>query len=199
MSLRNLLSVTLALCLMAGLLWHSTAGLSAFTYETLRQTQAVRQQPPVSDWQLQDDQGNLVRLSDWDDQVLLVSFIFTRCTSVCGALGVRYRQLQGAMEAAGSSRVRLLSVSIDPAHDTPERLAEYRSRFGGERTSWTIARPSDERTLSTLISETGLRVIPDRTGGFAHSDSLHWIRNGHLVRISAWTDPALEDLLTDAG
>jgi protein SCO1/2 len=199
MSLRTLLSVTLALCLMAGLLWHSTAGLSAFTYETLRQTQAVRQQPPVSDWQLQDDQGNLVRLSDWDDQVLLVSFIFTRCTSVCGALGVRYRQLQRAMEAAGSSRVRLLSVSIDPAHDTPERLAEYRSRFGGERTSWTIARPSDERTLSTLISETGLRVIPDRTGGFAHSDSLHWIRNGHLVRISAWTDPALEDLLTDAG
>ncbi|NEV64562.1 SCO family protein [Thiorhodococcus minor] len=199
MSSRTALSMALALCLVGGLLWQRTAGFSAFTYETWRQSQVVRQRPPVSDWRLQDDQGKVVRLSDWGEQVLLVSFIFTRCTSVCGALGVRYRQLQRAMEATGSKRVRLLSVSIDPAHDTPERLAEYRSRFGGARTSWTIARPADEQTLSTLISETGLRVIPDRTGGFAHSDSLHWIRDGRLVRISAWTDPALEGLLTDAG
>ncbi|MGB5835157.1 MAG: SCO family protein [Thiohalocapsa sp.] len=199
MSPRTALSMALALCLMAGLLWQRTAGLSAFTYETWRQAQAVSQRPPVSDWRLQDDQGNLVRLSDWDDQALLVGFIFTRCTSVCMALGGRYGQLQRAMEAAGSNSVRLLSVSIDPTYDTPERLAEYRSRFGGTRASWTVARPADEETLSTLIRETGLRVIPDPTGGFAHSDSLHWIRNGRLVRISAWTDPALEDLLTDAG
>jgi len=199
MSSRTALSMALALCLMSGLLWQRTAGFSAFTYETLRQTQAVRQQPPVSDWQLQDDQGDLVRLSDWDDQVLLVNFIFTRCTSVCMPLGARYGQLERAMQAAGSNSVRLLSVSIDPAHDTPERLAEYRSRFGGARTSWTIARPADEQTLSTLISETGLRVIPDPIGGFAHSDSLHWIRDGRLVRISAWTDPELEGLLTNGG
>lgn len=199
MSPRTLLSMTVALCLMAGLLWQRTAGFSAFTYETLRQAEAVRQRPPVSDWPLQDDQGHRVRLSDWDDQVLLVGFIFTRCTSVCGALGTRYRQLQRAMEATGSNRVRLLSVSIDPAYDTPERLAEYRSRFGGTPGSWTVARPADAQTLSTLIRETGLRVIPDRTGGFAHSDSLHWIRDGHLVRISAWTDPKLEGLLTDDG
>jgi len=114
-----------------------------------------------------------LRLSDLHEPVLLVGLIFTRCTSVCQALGVRYRQLQGAMQAAGSNRVRLLSISVDPAYDTPERLAAYQRRFGGARSSWTVARPIDERTLSILIRATGLLVIPERAGGFSHSDSLH--------------------------
>jgi len=148
---------------------------------------------------LQDAQGDFVRLSDWRDQTLLVGFIYTRCPSVCVALGSRYQQLQRTLQANTSTDVHLLSISIDPDWDTPARLAAYRRRHGGLRASWTVARPADAQVLDDLIQETGLRVIPDQFGGFSHSESLHWIRNGQLLRISDWRDPELEKLIANGG
>jgi protein SCO1/2 len=199
MSARSAIGIVLAGCLVTALLWQRTAGFSAFTYETWRRVEVAREAAPVSDWRLQDDQGDFVRLSDWRDQTLLVGFIFTRCPSVCVALGSRYRQLQGTLQANTSTDVHLLSISIDPDWDTPARLAEYRRRHAGLQASWTVARPADAQVLDDMIRETGLRVIPDRHGGFSHSESLHWIRDGRLLRISDWRDPELEKLIADGG
>lgn len=199
MSARTAIGIALAGCLVTALLWERTAGFSAFTYETWRRVEVAREAAPVSDWRLQDAEGDFVRLSDWRDQTLLVGFIFTRCPSVCVALGSRYRQLQGTLQASNLTDVHLLSISIDPDWDTPARLAEYRRRHAGLKASWTVARPADAQVLDDLIRETGLRVIPDRFGGFSHSESLHWIREGQLLRISDWRDPELEKLITDGG
>jgi len=199
-SARTAIGIVLAGCLVTALLWQRTAGFSAFTYETWRRVEVAREATPVSDWRLQDAQGDFVRLSDWGNQTLLVGFIFTRCPSVCVAIGSRYRQLQRTLQANPTTDVHLLSISIDPDHDTPARLAEYRRRHAGQRASWTVARPADAEVLDDIIRETGLRVIPDRFGGFSHSDSLHWIRDGQLLRISDWYDPELEEkLITDGG
>ncbi len=196
---RSAIGIVLAGSLVTALLWERTAGFSAFTYETLRRVEVAREPAPVSDWRLQDAQGDLVRLSDWRDQTLLVGFIYTQCPSFCVALGSRYEQLQRVLQTGTASDVRLLSISIDPEQDTPARLAAYRRRHGGLQASWTVARPADAQVLDDLIRETGLRVIPDGLGGFAHSESLHWIRNGRLVRISDWRDPELEKLIADGG
>jgi protein SCO1/2 len=153
----------------------------------------------VSDWRLQDAQGDFVRLSDWRDDTLLVGFIYTRCPSVCVALGSRYQQLQRTLQANPSTDVHLLSISIDPARDTPAHLAEYRRRHAGQPASWTVARPTDAQVLDDMIRETGLRVIPDGRGGFSHSESLHWIRDGRLLRISDWREPELEKMIADGG
>jgi protein SCO1/2 len=197
MSARTAIGVVLAGCLVTALLWQRTAGFSAFTYETWRRVEVAREPAPVSDWRLQDARGDFVRLSDWRDQTLLVGFVYTRCASVCVALGTRYQQLQRILQASTSTDVHLLSISVDPDWDTPARLAEYRRRHAGLEASWTVARPADARVLDDLIRETGLRVIPDPLGGFSHSESLHWIRNGQLLRISDWRDPELEKLITD--
>lgn len=199
MSARSAIGIVLAGCLVTALLWQRTAGFSAFTYETWRRVQVAREAAPVSDWRLQDAQGDFVRLSDWREQTLLVGFIYTQCPSVCVALGTRYRQLERILQAGTSSDVHLLTISIDPDHDTPARLAAYRRRHAGQRSSWTVARPADPQVLDDLIRETGLRVIPDWRGGFSHSESLHWIRDGRLLRISDWRDPKLEKWITDGG
>lgn len=197
--MRSAIGIVLAGCLVTALLWQRTAGFSAFTYETLRRVEVAREAAPVSDWRLQDAEGNLLRLSDWRDQTLLVGFIYTRCPSVCVALGSRYQQLQRRLQAHPATEVHLLSISIDPDWDTPARLAAYRRRHAGFEAAWTVARPTDAQVLGTMLRETGLRVIPDRLGGFSHSESLHWIRNRQLLRISDWRDPELEQLITDGG
>jgi protein SCO1/2 len=199
LSVRSAIGIVLAGCLMTALLWQRTAGFSAFTYETWRRVEVAREAAPVSDWQLQDAEGDFVRLSDWRDQTLLVGFIYTQCPSVCVALGSRYQQLQRTLQAGNSTDVHLLSVSIDPDQDTPARLAAYRRGQAGLPASWTVARPVDAQVLDEMIRETGLRVIPDGRGGFSHSESLHWIRDGRLLRISDWRDPELEKLIIDGG
>lgn len=60
---------------------------------------------------------------------VLLNFIFTSCTTVCPPLSQTFAAVQ---ERLGARRevMQMVSVSIDPEHDTPARLREYATRFG---------------------------------------------------------------------
>lgn len=62
-----------------------------------------------------------------DGRPVLLNFIYTSCTAICPVLSQTFSQVQAKLgeEAAG---VHMVSVSIDPEHDTPARLAEYARR-----------------------------------------------------------------------
>lgn len=63
-----------------------------------------------------------------DGRAVLLNFIYTTCTAICPVM----THILSAFEkklGAESGRVRLVSVSIDPEQDTPERLAEYAKRY----------------------------------------------------------------------
>jgi protein SCO1 len=76
------------------------------------------------------DDGRTVSLArELDDgRPVVLNFIFTTCTTICPVLSQTFTQLQ---EKLGSERgqVHLISISIDPEQDTPERLAEYGRKF----------------------------------------------------------------------
>jgi protein SCO1/2 len=62
------------------------------------------------------------------DEAVMVNFIFTTCTTICPVMSATFTQVQ---EELGPERekVRMVSISIDPEHDTPERLREYAQRY----------------------------------------------------------------------
>ena len=62
------------------------------------------------------------------DKPVMVHFIFTTCTTICPVQAATFAQVQRQLgdEAA---EVQMVSVSIDPEYDTPERLAEYAKKF----------------------------------------------------------------------
>jgi protein SCO1/2 len=62
------------------------------------------------------------------DEPVMLNFIFTSCTAICPVMSATFRQVQ---EQLGDerSKVRMVSISIDPENDTPARLKEYASRF----------------------------------------------------------------------
>jgi len=74
--------------------------------------------------------GQHVLLSDEidDGRPVVLDFVYTTCTSVCPLSSQTFSALQ---EALGSERerVHLVSISIDPEQDTPQRLSEYSSHF----------------------------------------------------------------------
>ncbi len=74
--------------------------------------------------------GEQVRLHEVlnTGQPVMLNFIFTTCTTICPIQSAAFRQVQQQL-GTESNQVRMVSISIDPEHDTPERLRDYAARF----------------------------------------------------------------------
>lgn len=59
---------------------------------------------------------------------VVVDFIYGTCTTICPVLSAGYANLQQKL-GEGSSRVQLISISIDPENDTPKVMKEYLKRY----------------------------------------------------------------------
>ena len=87
---------------------------------------------------LLDQTGKRVRLADdvIADRIAIVNFIYTTCTTVCPVASATFQQLQGKLGTALGKEVVLVSISVDPLRDTPERMHEYAARYQA-RAGWT--------------------------------------------------------------
>lgn len=74
--------------------------------------------------------GKKVRLATLlnSDQPVIVDFIYGTCTTICPVLSAGYANLQGKL-GAGSQMPRLISITIDPEHDSPNVMKEYLKRY----------------------------------------------------------------------
>jgi protein SCO1/2 len=113
---------------------------------------------PIPDCLLLDQDNQRFRLSDFKGSVLAITFIFTRCPlpDFCPRMSEQFSAVQREF-LAGDAKWHLLSVSIDPAYDTPERLAAYAARDHADPTRWTFA-TGETSDIDNLTSVFGLRA-----------------------------------------
>ncbi len=88
----------------------------------------------VPDFTLVERSGRPVRLADLRGKVWLANFVYTECTETCPTQSLQVSQLQ--REFAGEPDLRLVSITVDPAHDTREVLARYAERYGADPERW---------------------------------------------------------------
>jgi protein SCO1 len=165
----------------------------AFTTETARRLAVQRQPVELPAVVLQTQSGARLTLTDFRGKWLLVDFIYTRCPTYCVALGGEFAQLQRLLaQPIAAGQVALLSISFDPAHDTPRELAAYQQRFLDRGAGWTAARPVRPEGLGQLERAFGVTVIPNPLGGYTHNDAVHVVDpRGRLVEILDMDDPQL--------
>jgi protein SCO1/2 len=78
---------------------------------------------------VRDDGRRVSILEEMDDgRPVFVNFIFTSCPGICPLMSETFRQLQVKLGDA-RSKVHMVSISIDPEADTPQRLREYAGQF----------------------------------------------------------------------
>ena len=116
----------------------------------------------IPDTELVDQDGRKVRFySDLvKDRVVAMNFIFTTCTTICPPMGANFGKLQSLMGERAGRDFEMISVSVDPAVDTPQRLAAWARKFG-RQDGWTLLTGSKPE-VDTLLK--ALKVFtPDKT------------------------------------
>ena len=93
----------------------------------------------VPDIELLDQNGRKIHFySDLvKGQTVVINFIFTTCTTICPPLGATFARVQKELGDKVGRDVRFISISVDPATDTPERLKAWGAKFhAGD--GWTL-------------------------------------------------------------
>jgi protein SCO1 len=108
---------------------------------------------PVPETQLVDETGKAVNLASMKGNVTVYDFIFTSCTGTCPIMTNNMRALTPKIDK--SAPVRFVSISVDPARDTPAVLAEYAKRVRNDP-RWTFL--TGERRQIVELSVKGFKL-----------------------------------------
>jgi protein SCO1/2 len=120
--------------------------------------------PPMA---LIDQDGKGMTSADWRGHATVVTFIFTRCPmpEFCPLVAAKFKRLQDVTAAdARLKDVRLVSVTLDPEHDTPAVLRDYGIAKGADFARWRFG--------------TG---APEQVAAFTRAFAVHTERNGPLL------------------
>lgn len=71
-------------------------------------------------------------------KVVAINTIFTTCTTICPLMGANFAKLRKMLGDRADRQVNLISISVDPLVDTPERLDEWSRKFGPAGPGWTL-------------------------------------------------------------
>ncbi len=104
---------------------------------------------------LADQHGNKVKfVSDViGDRIVVMDFVYTTCTTVCPILSAVFGQLQNRLGDRLGDDVVLVSVSVDPVRDTPQRLEAY-SKIHKARPGW-IWLTGQKSTMNEVLDGLG--------------------------------------------
>ena len=141
--------------------------------------------------------------AEWRGSLTLLTFIYTRCPlpNFCPLMDRHFAALQREIAADPrlTGKVRLVSVSFDPEHDTPQVLAAHAARLRADPAIWTFL-TGDRVTVDRFAARFGVGLVrPSDATEITHNlRTVLLDQDGRLVKVysgSEWTPAgALEDL-----
>ena len=148
---------------------------------------------PAADGRVLLEDGAEKRLFELlGDRLVLFSFIYTRCSELngCPLANAVLHKLQARLAARPelADAVRLLSMSFDPARDTPAVMREFGRGLGGDGVDWRFLTTRDRATLQPLLDGYGQYTLReydetgDYTGEIAHTLRVFLIDRARRVR-----------------
>ncbi len=151
----------------------------------------------IPDVTIYDQNGQ--RLRFYTDLVkgktVAINFIFTTCTTICPPMTATFRRVQQQLGERAGRDIYLISVSIDPVTDVPERLHDFAAKFNAGP-GWTFVTGS-KTDIDSLLKAFGVAVIDknDHTPMILVGNDLA----GYWTRAYGLASPTiLADLITAA-
>jgi protein SCO1 len=150
----------------------------------------------VPDAQFTSQDGRPVALAELKGQVWVADLIFTTCAGTCLRMTSQFYQVQEALK--GTEGVKLVSISVDPDRDTPDRLLWYAGQAQADPARWTfLTAPLD---VVRPMATNGLKLVMEHDvdgepQGILHSDRLVLVDANMQIRCYYdGLDPAMVDI-----
>jgi len=168
---------------------HVAAGVVALTLAIGAGTGAWmrlhRVKPPSSPEDLRhliDQQGTGFSFEKLKGRTVVMNFIFTHCPSSCPMQIRALTEIQRALPDALRGHVQFVSVSMDPARDTPAVLKQYAASMGADLGNWSFVTGTAEE-ITWLHEYFHARVRPLEGGLFDHRVVVYLIDGrGQLIQ-----------------
>lgn len=163
---------------------------------------STMKEPPIGevpDFSFTTQEGKTLTKAELLGKVWITDFIFTRCAGPCPVMTSHMAEL--ATKVAKIPNVKLVSLSVDPAYDTPAVLAQYAASIHADPHQWYfLTGPSEKVTAfiqggmkQPLVTEQG--SMPTHSTRFLIIDQAGMIRSCYDM-----SDPEIEQkILSDVG
>jgi protein SCO1/2 len=151
----------------------------------------------IPDFSMVDQKGRKVSRADLTGKVLVVDFIFTTCPTVCPRLTERMSGVDKSL--AGESDVRMVSITVDPENDSPEKLAAYGARYGADPERWLFLTGEPDHVRDTVIRGFKMAVRKVSDANIDHAEKMVLVdRRMHVVGVFDADDEGLGKLTARA-
>lgn len=122
------------------------------------QATAKRNKMEIPDVPVLDQHGNKLHFYNdlIKDKTVAINFIFTNCTTICPPLAATFARLQKEIGDKVGKDVHLISISVDPVTDTPERLKAWGAKFKAGP-GWTFV-TGEKQEMDKLLNALGAAV-----------------------------------------
>jgi protein SCO1/2 len=159
----------------------------------------------VPDFRLVNQDGKQVRLAQYKGRALLLTFIYTRCPvpEYCALMSSNFAEIERELQkdAVLYGKTHMVSVSFDPAYDTPKVLRSYGAAQTGNYDKETFAHwefvTGEAAEIKRLAQFFGLTYIPEK-GEFVHSLQTALIApDGKLVKLYSGNEWKPASVLSD--
>jgi protein SCO1/2 len=131
-----ILALVLLACPISGWAAGVTHGYDATHYRGATGNQPLPMIGPAPNFTLTSQDGAPVTLDSFRGKVVAVTFIFTSCKDTCPLLTAKMAQVQNALGTDFGRRISFISITVDPARDTPDVLKQYAQSFAANLAGW---------------------------------------------------------------
>jgi protein SCO1/2 len=156
---------------------------------------------PVPDTTFTDQAGRTFSLAATRGKAVALTFIYTRCPlpTFCPRLDRHFLAAQKQAQARADlrGRVQFLTVSFDPAFDTPAVLEQHAASIGADLASWRFL-TADQATVDRFATKFGVAILREDDEGQSITHNLRTAviaPDGRLVRIFTGADWSPDELV----
>ncbi len=137
-----------------------------------------------------NEDGEKVSTDDYKGKLWIANFIFTSCPDVCPVLTTNMGDLQRMLKEEGLD-VQLVSFSVDPDVDTPERMKQYIEAWGGDLDNWDGLTGYSQEEIEEFALESFKVLAAKQNGTVVHQNYFHLVSpEGKFIKLYKGIDDA---------
>jgi protein SCO1/2 len=149
---------------------------------------------PAPAFSLRDQEGRELSLSGLAGRVVVLDFVYTRCSGPCPILTGKLVDVQRSLEEPVRDATWFVSITLDPEHDTPERLREYARARGADLARWSFL-TGPTPSVEGVIRAYGVGRVAGEDGQLDHMVVTYVIdREGRIARRFVGLDPGVDQI-----